>query len=249
MDRLQPWRGRVPRLWRFLQKASGRRRAPKKVQSLRVLRQRVTPVSTVIDVGVLHGTTELRHIFGDARHYLFEPMVECAPVIKMAYAGCDHVLIHKAVSDEDGEVTLKVSGEPGSVRAGAVVAPGETKGAERTVQRISLDTYFSGGAGLEGGCLLKVDTDGHELNVLKGAVRLLPRCSIVIVEATASALPEISGFMQAQGFVIYDMVEPCYYDESLWQVDLIFISSALHAELFETIADQGYHSEKYHIYS
>ena len=49
-------------------------RGPFKRQSLKVLVERQIPISTIIDIGVLSGTPELKEAFPKTRHVLFEPV-------------------------------------------------------------------------------------------------------------------------------------------------------------------------------
>ena len=37
------------------------------------------------------------------------------------------------------------------------------------------------------------------------------------------------------GFQVFDLVEPCYYDGSLWQVDVILLRGDLHRKFFRDI--------------
>jgi len=50
------------------------KRSPDKYQTLCILRDRGVPVSTVIDVGICHGTPKLMQVWPDKRHVLFEPV-------------------------------------------------------------------------------------------------------------------------------------------------------------------------------
>jgi hypothetical protein len=106
----------------------------------------------------------------------------------------------------------------------------------RTVPKVTLDR-FTAGHGLSGPFLLKVDIDGHEMQVLRGAERTLQACSIVIVECAGSSLPERIGFMQDRGFRLFDLCEPCYYDDCFWQADAVFLSRQAFADHFKNLYD------------
>ncbi len=88
---------------------------------------------------------------------------------------------------------------------------------------------------LGGPFLLKIDIDGHELRVLKGAVETLKKCSIVIIECHSSQLVQRISAVQAAGFTLFDLAEPCYYDKLFWQCDAIFIRSDLAASNFRQL--------------
>ena len=74
--------------------------------------------------------------------------------------------------------------------------------------------------------LLKIDVDGGELLVLRGAAGILDRVAIIIVEATADSLSGIVQFAEVHRFRLFDIVELCYCGNQLHQCDLIFVAEA-----------------------
>lgn len=60
-----------------------------KTNTLRYLRRAQVPVRTIIDVGAEKGTFELRDVFLDVRHILFEPTVEFHDALRTNYAHLD----------------------------------------------------------------------------------------------------------------------------------------------------------------
>lgn len=224
-------------------------RSPKKDQALQVLIDRGIEVDAIIDVGVLHGTDELISAFPNVKHYLFEPVEECNEQIAQSYADLEYELINKAVGAiESGEAQyLHLSGEAGDLRTSAMVRPNANGQNVRAVPMTSLDAYFKDHHTLKRP-LLKIDTDGHEMSVLSGAREVLRRCPIAIVEATVDKLPQIADCLSTQGFTLFDMAEPCYYDDALWQVDLVFVRQDIHQCHFERIGDDGHSAEKYSIF-
>jgi len=85
-------------------------RAPIKHQALQVINQRGIQIGTVLDVGVLNGTPELKAHFPRALHMLFEPVVEFNAAIAQAYNGTRHEIANVAVSHETGETLLVSNG-------------------------------------------------------------------------------------------------------------------------------------------
>ena len=83
-------------------------RAPLKKQTLDLLVSRGVPVGTILDVGVLNGTPELKQAFPRVRHILFEPVAEFTADIERAYRDIDHEIHTVAVSDAVGTVTLQM---------------------------------------------------------------------------------------------------------------------------------------------
>lgn len=228
-------------------RASGRGRSPKKLEAFRVLRGRGVTIDAVVDVGVLHGTPELIESFADVPHFLFEPVGECAESIGQAYSGISHTLIQKAVGSSDGTASMRILGEAGSLHSSAHLDAAPSAETSRQTDVVTLDSY-AGEFGSVENCLLKVDTDGHEISVLHGGAEFLRRCAVAVVEVTQANLSDVVSFMSERDFVIFDIVEPCYFDDALWQVDVIFVRSDLHAEKFESIVDNDFDKSKYQIY-
>ncbi len=85
--------------------------------------------------------------------------------------------------------------------------------------------------------LLKIDAQGYELQILKGASTILPAFEAVLLEVAiievnkgAPLLHDVVAFMRANGFVSYDILEihrrPL--DQALNQVDLVFVREQSH---------------------
>jgi FkbM family methyltransferase len=80
--------------------------------------------------------------------------------------------------------------------------------------------------------LLKLDVQGYELEVLKGAQKTLPQVSAVLAEVNfidihrgAPLVDELIVFMGDNGFVAYDICGLARrpLDQALWQADFIFV--------------------------
>lgn len=85
---------------------------------------------------------------------------------------------------------------------------------------------------LKGPVLIKIDVQGHELNVLKGAIEILKVTEVVILEISliklgglAPSPNDIMHFFHFHGFRLFDIFgfnrRPCNHD--LWQVDWVFV--------------------------
>lgn len=79
---------------------------------------------------------------------------------------------------------------------------------------------------------LKLDVQGHELEVLKGGLKTLNAAQICLLEVSllnlgdnAPLVFEIQQFMDAQGFQVYDICQFMRrpYDKALYQMDVLFI--------------------------
>jgi FkbM family methyltransferase len=212
-------------------------RSPDKIECLSLLRDRGLPVGTVLDVGVCYGTPELKQIWPNCKHVLFEPVEEFQPVISRYYSDTEHELHQVAVGDEDGLIGLKVSSLlPGmDISHSKMVDQINSESPDvRPVKRVRLDT-FTKDAQLAKPFLLKIDVDGQELAVLRGARDSLRYCSIVIVECQAMELAKRISLVQSAGFTLFDLCEPCYYDKVFWQCDAVFIRNDFAENLFERL--------------
>lgn len=194
-----------------------------KWDSLQVLQRAGIAVGTVIDIGVQRDTPELRQLFGDVPHILFEPVSEYHDAIREAYAGLDFRLEEAAVSDRNGTLFLK---EVRSDADGTVshVSPADSyEPGLRSVPRRTLDSYIED-VTLAKPYLIKIDVDGHETEIMHGARKALFDASCVIVETTLFHLPERLRLAESAGLVLWDIVDMTYYHGSLYQCDLVFIS-------------------------
>lgn len=115
----------------------------------------------------------------------FEPCAESAAILR-AEAPDNVEVFEWAVSDTTGEIQLEEADR--SIRTGQLVTGvglpiwGERIGL-RTVPSIALDDHVGfGPAGLPRPDFIKVDTEGHEVQVVRGGVQSFAGCPNVIIE-------------------------------------------------------------------
>ena len=78
---------------------------------------------------------------------------------------------------------------------------------------------------------LKIDAEGYDLQVLRGAVETLPKCSIVMIEGTpkqrqagACKMSELLNFMESRDWALFDIISLHYDDDNnLDHFDLLFV--------------------------
>jgi FkbM family methyltransferase len=187
-------------------------------------------VGTVLDAGVQHGTPFLQKCFPAVRHLLFEPISAYFPSIERSYADFDCELFPVALSDTDGSCwQLGFSGDgSGKVTSSRISESPKEVGSEAglvsctEVKKLRLDTLLQDRQERQP-YLLKVDVDGHELPVLRGAQKTLASCSVVVLEAAINSIGTKVQLMAAAGLELVDIVDLCYYHGSLSQVDLVFV--------------------------
>ncbi|CAN5333770.1 N/A [soil metagenome] len=223
-------------------------RSPIKRQALELLRARNVRIETVLDVGVERGTPELIEAFPDQMHILFEPVAEFAPFIERAYKDVAYRLLEVAVSDHSGTGVLQIDKITGNdVTHSALVETANKEANQRQIQTTTLDDAVAL-MDLAKPYLLKIDIDGQELRALAGASNVLSDCAIVIIEVPVYELSARLRALEAVGFRLFDMVEPCYYDGSFWQADAIFIRNEVHAQHFSSLSNSGFEPAKYEMF-
>jgi FkbM family methyltransferase len=200
-------------------------RLPKKDNSLYNLRKSGLDVKAILDVGVQHETPQLKEVFPDLKHFLFEPVKEYYGFIQKNYKGFDYELVRAALSDRDGEKQLSITrmGSDTVTHSSLDGALGGEVAESRVIKTITLDAFLR-----DRNCpkpyLLKLDVDGHELPILRGAEETLKNTSCVVIESPLCYLSERVAYLEAKGFHLWDIVDLCYYYDNLHQVDLIFLS-------------------------
>ncbi len=188
---------------------------------------------TMFDVGVATGTKGYYGIFEDVRYVLIDPLEESVPFmdeIARTYPGS--LAIQAAAGPEPGEADFVVS--PKLSGSSFLLKPA---GAEvRKTPVVTLDGLVQEHA-LEGPFVIKLDVQGYELEVLKGAVRTLEQTEILITEVSlwadrkgrGMAKPaDLIGWLDAHGFALYDIssVARRTVDGAMTELDLVFCAAA-----------------------
>jgi FkbM family methyltransferase len=185
-------------------------------------------VKSVIDIGASDGKWSLSamEVFPNASILAIDPLKERESNLeacKRKHANFDYELCVAGESD-GGYASLNVSDDlDGSTVNG-------TGGAYRQVPVKTIDAIVSK-KNLKGPFLIKFDTHGYEVPILKGARETLNSTNIIVMEAynfqiTDNALRfnEMCSYMETLGFRCYDIAGPILrlYDYAFWQIDLFF---------------------------
>jgi FkbM family methyltransferase len=138
--------------------------------------------NTCVDVGVAWGTRELQQGFPHSAHILIEPNPMFAPYLTERCSRKGWTLYQAAASDERGSVDFLI--HKASDQGGRIANEGEDLsafGRMVSVPCVPLDD-LDRDASFGDGIFLKVDAEGHEHEVLRGAKNVLQRCELVVVE-------------------------------------------------------------------
>lgn len=192
---------------------------------------------TVIDVGANRGqfALDVESVLPEATVISFEPLAEPADVYRRLFTDNPRYSIHHcALGSSGGAATLHVSGQDDSsslltIGAGQVALFPDT--AERSTQSVRVETLDAmvEPDGLEEPALLKIDVQGYELEVLRGAERTLPKVRWVYVECSFQELydgqplaGEVVRWLQENGYMLTGIGSVMSGPGGVVQADLLF---------------------------
>ncbi len=192
--------------------------------------------NTIIDVGVAYGTSGLYGKFNNVDYFLIEPLKEyeesCVNLTKK-YGG---QYIIAAASNSSDIVTINVHPDLSGSSIYKESEGSHVDGTPRKVSTVTIDKICKDKK-LKGPFLIKIDTQGSEIQVLKGSTDVLQKTEVVILEAFFfqfyKGIPlfdDIILFLKEKGFLVYDIfggtTRPL--DGALSQVDLVFVKKDGH---------------------
>lgn len=187
--------------------------------------------ATVIDVGVASGTPELYRVFSRAHHVLIEPMREFVEDLRSIADRLEHAdVVLAAAGEAAGQTTLNVGPELKLTSRGRLLDGGFPAHEQRLVPTVTLDDVWRE-RGLRAPALLKIDVEGSELGVLRGAEEMLKHTDCVVLEcwfrqvfSHAPLANAVIEHMAARGFRIDDFMELAYGpDGHLRTADCLFV--------------------------
>ncbi|GJG88460.1 hypothetical protein tb265_36410 [Gemmatimonadetes bacterium T265] len=141
---------------------------------------------TIIDVGVGNGTPQLYEAFPDAYLALVEPLAEFGPAIASILARRPGVLFPTAVGavDEERDVFVeRHDAQRTSFYTRHALEPARDVVSRRRIPVTTLDSLVRG-RGLPTPFLLKIDAEGAELDVIRGAAETLRDTEFVVAEVS-----------------------------------------------------------------
>ncbi len=151
-----------------------------------------TEPRTVLDVGANSGdwTAQVLDVLPSAHVHAFEPVAEPHRQLLERFRGDSRVEAHLVALTSAGRPSLQMYEASHSTLSSAVARPG-LNAAGFTVEAMTGDTYLSG-TGLGHVDLLKIDVEGHDLEVLQGFQETLSRRDIGVVQFEFTAWAAIA---------------------------------------------------------
>lgn len=205
------------------------KRVPSKRNFLNFFKTHGSYINTIIDIGVQYETPELKEVFPDKFHILIEPVNIYQKYIKNNYKDISHILIQKAVGDSNkiGYLNEFNIYDDGDTTTHSHITNDETK---RKIEIINLDEIINLN-NFKSPCLLKIDTDGNEIDILKSCNKIYNFCDIIIVEAWVNRIGIFCNILQNKNYRLYDIIDLCYIKNVLSQVDLVFIKTSIYEDV------------------
>jgi FkbM family methyltransferase len=177
-------------------------------------------IETVFDVGANIGQSARSYLanFRHAEIYCFEPVTATHRQLEARLGGYDNVHIFQlALGAAEGAGTMVLEGQSDMffLRRGAneAVISDETPLEQVAVEKLD---NFCAGRGIPQINYLKIDTEGADLDVLKGAERMLSSQQIDIVEAECGmngrntrhvGLDTLTDFLEQRNYLLFGLYE------------------------------------------
>lgn len=185
-------------------------------------------IKSIIDIGASDGkwSRSVMPFFKNSLFFAVEPLIErqnALSELRKKKKSFNYIIA--AAGEHDNEdINIKVTDDlDGSTVNGEF-------GVSRNVPSRSIDSIVKEN-NLRGPFLIKFDTHGFEVPILKGALKSLEETELIIMEVynfrhTYNTLlfSEMVLLLDGYGFRCYDLADPSYriYDNSFWQMDLFF---------------------------
>ncbi|HEY4197357.1 MAG TPA: FkbM family methyltransferase [Mucilaginibacter sp.] len=203
---------------------------PNQERSLKQIKQLGFNSTCCLDIGAYIGNwaVDFKQIFPDSRILMIEGQTEKEPElvkIKESYNNIDYRIALLGATESN--VVFNKYETASSVLTEHNITNAATESRKlTTLDKLLTDTIF------DKPDFIKIDTQGYELEILKGGKKTLASAEFVLLEVSfldiyknCPLVADVLNFMQQHGFVLYDictlMKRPL--DGTLYQSDFLFI--------------------------
>lgn len=199
------------------------------IDAIASIYERNHPINTVVDVGAAEGSWSklFMDYFPDLNYLLIEAQ-SCheQSLISFCLEHKNSSYVLAAAGDSLGKIFFDTSDPFGGQ---ASYKPFEKNNAEVTMTTIDHEVQSRK---LSGPYLVKLDTHGFEIPILKGASHTLSSTEVLIIECYNFRISEqcllfyeMCEYLKEIGFRCIDLVDPLYRptDRAFWQADLVFV--------------------------
>jgi FkbM family methyltransferase len=196
--------------------------------AFRAIKARGHAFNTVIDIGASNGSWSdaLMRYFPSCQYLLIEAQPTHEEALREYCARHDNAQFALAAAGEKAGRIYFDAAEPLSGQASYT----RTAAANMELPVTTVDDEVSQRK-LQGPYLLKFDTHGFEVPILKGARDTLSKTDVIVMECynfriapECLTFHEMCAYLGELGFRCIDLVEPMHrpHDDSFWQMDLVF---------------------------
>ncbi len=188
----------------------------------------------IVDVGASNGSWSIKasSYFHGVEFFLFEPLAEHTHYLEALFKADPRFRYFlTALGAAPGESTMFVSQDCDG--SSVLFWEGQDSSRRRVIPVTTLDAMIESGQ-VQPPDLVKIDVQGFELEVLKGAGAALKSAQVFIVEVNlyefmqhCPRVHEVIAFLAARDFYLYDLAGMLRrpYDNALGQMDLVFAAA------------------------
>lgn len=197
--------------------------------TLHDLQSKGVNLNTIYDIGARHAewSTHLKPAFSTSNFILFEANESCIPFLSksgfkyfIGTLSSEKKIVRFFQNNSTGDSYYK---EATSYYDKVLAVDKQTNTLECLVTEEQLPPPN----------LIKIDTQGSELDILKGGIHLLKHASLIYLECPvlpyntgAPSFDAYISFLQSNGFIPYEICDTHHLNNALVQIDILFISNA-----------------------
>jgi FkbM family methyltransferase len=195
-------------------------------------------INNVYDVGAFQGewtnlmkTTSLKN----SKFFLFEANVENEVFLKNS----GHRYFINVLSDKNKEVKFFSKEHPGDSYFPEKTNFYEDNIEPKTLKAVTLNEIHTKSQ-IPAPDFLKIDTQGSEIDILKGGDQILKNCKIILLECPiisynigAPSLTNYINYLENIDFLPLDITEVHHLDKVLVQVDIIFLKKDIFQSIYK----------------
>jgi FkbM family methyltransferase len=210
-------------------------------------RGKLSADSVIIDVGAADGGVALYF----AKHYknvvthCIEPNSMMLPILRERTRGNKNIALKNiALGSAKGEITLHVTAdslasslnEPNVEEVSKLVAAQQAKLEEREQIKVQMSTLDDEFKDISNVLLIKLDTQGTELDVLRGGCEVLKKTQFVLTEMNNHHLykntcqyHEVDQFLRSRSFKLVDIIVTYRTDDEVYEYDALYENQGMTA--------------------
>jgi len=189
--------------------------------------------SHIVDVGANRGnwTRTAMKYFPDARYSIFEPQEKMRAEVSDLLENSNVEFHCMGAGPVNSTMKFTQHERDDSHTFALTSQQAENLGYPQIqVPVVALDDFFKA-RGLPKVDILKIDAEGWDLEVLKGATKTAAEANVVLMEASvlnpvfSNTVEEVIGVMSRLGFTLFDITDlnRTVKDDALWLVELAFV--------------------------